>query len=501
MLDKLKRDADSCKANMNEQPKKKSRDNDYRNRSGLKTIANEIKTYSNANSNTNNYNHNIRDHSSTFSSSRPFPHSTSVSKIYLVCPPNVQTGGPEAMHQLCHKINYFHHEKGCNEPIAYMIYLREGADSRIIHARNARVLPAYATVYSHLRVAPSLPWRDIEENDQNNSSYGNMNIVPGLDIAEEEKLDDGNSFMSYWDGTYSDSLVIWPECWTHLIDSLWKDRVAFRISQQQHHNENATTSKSKPIKIQMHQTAIWWLSVDNNNSKFKQWKERTDILHLYQSEYAKQYIMKNLDINLTIKSASHLSTSASAQSSSIDKNCPHNVLPMTEFIPDRRPQTDFSIKRDLEVLYNPLKGMHYTDEILKRSGKKFKFSPIGGGPDGRERISPSDVTKMLHRTKVYIDFGPHPGMDRLPREAALAECIIITNTEGAAKFEQDVPIPSKYKMKEFKVDAIHALLNESLKNYTERVKDFSDYRKWINSQEERMDTCVKTFLERVTTRT
>ena len=36
--------------------------------------------------------------------------------------------------------------------------------------------------------------------------------------------------------------------------------------------------------------------------------------------------------------------------------------------------------------------MHFTHEIIKRCGNAIQFTPIGGGPDGRERISPQKVS-------------------------------------------------------------------------------------------------------------
>ena len=37
--------------------------------------------------------------------------------------------------------------------------------------------------------------------------------------------------------------------------------------------------------------AVWWLSVDNNGGKFKDF--HIDILHFYQSNYAQSYLLKN----------------------------------------------------------------------------------------------------------------------------------------------------------------------------------------------------------------
>ena len=50
---------------------------------------------------------------------------------------------------------------------------------------------------------------------------------------------------------------------------------------------------------------------------------------------------------------------------------------------------------NLQVLYNPLKGMHFIHEILKQSENMIQFTPIGGGIDGREQISPEEVSHAI----------------------------------------------------------------------------------------------------------
>ena len=103
------------------------------------------------------------------------------------------------------------------------------------------------------------------------------------------------------------------------------------------------------------------------------------------------------------------------------------------------------------------------------------------------------MRELLHRAEVYIDFGPHPGMDRLPREAALAQCIVITNQLGAANYKEDVPIPPQYKVQD--VQNVPKLLTTSLKEYETKKKDFDSYREWINGQETQMHKCVQKFLQ------
>lgn len=61
--------------------------------------------------------------------------------------------------------------------------------------------------------------------------------------------------------------------------------------------------------------------------------------------------------------------------------------------------------------------------------------------DGRDAF-------CMSKSKVYIDFGNHPGKDRIPREAAISGCIVITGKRGAAAFAEDVCIPETYKFDE-----------------------------------------------------
>ena len=57
-------------------------------------------------------------------------------------------------------------------------------------------------------------------------------------------------------------------------------------------------------------------------------------------------------------------------------------------------------------------------------------------------------TKMMKKymsiAKIYIDFGNHPGKDRIPREACMCGCIVITSLEGSAKNDLDILTPFKF---------------------------------------------------------
>lgn len=94
-------------------------------------------------------------------------------------------------------------------------------------------------------------------------------------------------------------------------------------------------------------------------------------------------------------------------------------------------------------------------------------------------------------------------MDRLPREAALAGCIVLTNREGAANYDKDVPLPSVFKFASFNADKVYALLKEiccdSIK-FDEYSVKMQTYKKWIIGQEYRMRVCVDKLIGEVVTK-
>ena len=95
----------------------------------------------------------------------------------------------------------------------------------------------------------------------------------------------------------------------------------------------------------------------------------------------------------------------------------------------------------------------------------------------------NQVQDVLSRSKYFIDFGHHPGKDRIPREAAIANCIPIVRCEGAARYMEDVFLPKILKIDlemmintEFLVEHINKLeLNRpkvlaSIEPYKRKIK-------------------------------
>lgn len=136
---------------------------------------------------------------------------------------------------------------------------------------------------------------------------------------------------------------------------------------------------------------------------------------------------------------------------------------------------DLSEKQNI-VAYNPKKGIAFTKKIIS-SAKDIKFVPI-------INMSRDEVIRTLQRAKVYIDFGNHPGKDRIPREAAILGCCVITGKRGSAAFFEDVSIPEEYKFDDTKenIPKIIEKIKDCFENFDKRYKDFDHYRSVIKNE-------------------
>ena len=188
-----------------------------------------------------------------------------------------------------------------------------------------------------------------------------------------------------------------------------------------------------------------------------------DLLHVTQSEYASKHL-KNLGFKFTY---------------------------LGDYLPDiffENLKTS-QIKKDV-VLYNPKKGLSYINK-LKSISPDIKFKAI-------ENMSQNELKNLLSTSKVYVDFGHHPGKDRIPREALMSGCCVITNTKGSAKNGIDIPILSKYKIhlndKDYLIKA-KALINDCFVNYEKSISEFNNYRNVIINQKSEFIKNVEVFIK------
>lgn len=90
-------------------------------------------------------------------------------------------------------------------------------------------------------------------------------------------------------------------------------------------------------------------------------------------------------------------------------------------------------------MYNPIKGYKYSKKIIKNlsKNKNIKFIALKG-------MTVAEIREISKKAKVYIDFGHHPGKDRIPRETAILGCIVIVGKRGSARYKEDISINDEF---------------------------------------------------------
>lgn len=223
--------------------------------------------------------------------------------------------------------------------------------------------------------------------------------------------------------------------------------------------------------------SIWWMSVDNylkNSNIFWHYKyygflrtikwilkkkkiinlsnlDKDKIMNFYQSEYARLFLEEN-GFNRCYQLSDYINEEYLSEEYYNNKN-----------------------RKDI-VLYNPKKGYKFTKKIIKNNPDITCVPLIN--------LSNLEVKKYLTTSKVYIDFGTHPGKDRFPREAAICGCCIITGKEGAAKNNIDIPINEEFKFynKSKEINLISKKIKECIDNYDKESVKFNYYREKIKQE-------------------
>lgn len=205
-------------------------------------------------------------------------------------------------------------------------------------------------------------------------------------------------------------------------------------------------------------TAIWWLSVDNNQGRFKDFSNQS-ITHFYQSYYALAYLLQN-----------------EAQ----------QYLPLFDYIQSKYTAATYNENEKLNIVcYNPIKGKKITEEIIMLN-PEISFIPLID-------MSEDQMIATLKASKVYIDFGNHPGRDRIPREAASLGNCVITGFNGSSMFYNDIPIPNSYKFTD--VSTVGDAIRRCFSDYKTCWGDLSIYRTTtLNQKEQLYNLCKQYFL-------
>lgn len=221
------------------------------------------------------------------------------------------------------------------------------------------------------------------------------------------------------------------------------------------------------------QGAIWWLSVDNferthpnllNKTTLRSLLRDESIIHLYQSHYARKYL---------------------------EDNGARSVYPLYDYTSccySQESPESFSNTKAIDFAFFPRKGAELAKHFLSTGGDQLTRVPIQG-------MNEDQVKNALASSRIYIDFGHHPGKDRVPREAACMGNIIFLHEKGAACFFEDHPLHSDYIFTTRDVENGNLIerVNKALAEPAIHFERQSYYRQRIKMEKTEFDWQVKTI--------
>lgn len=131
------------------------------------------------------------------------------------------------------------------------------------------------------------------------------------------------------------------------------------------------------------------------------------------------------------------------------------------------------------IAYNGRKGKDIIP-LISHAMPDVSFVPI-------DAMAYRQVLETLGRASAYLEVGPMPGNDRLPREAARAGTAVISLARGAARNSRDLPLRQPWK-----INAGHGWLaktRDALRMALEApeiaAKSQSDLRQWVLTDKDR----------------
>lgn len=210
---------------------------------------------------------------------------------------------------------------------------------------------------------------------------------------------------------------------------------------------------------------VWWLSVDNAIAfdprlSYQSYRDFLfadhSLLHFYQSDYAREFLIHNRA---------------------------RQIFPLFDYTDElflRESQERLAERGGNEaakvarIAYFPRKGAELAAEFISAAGAELQFAPI-------ENMSKLQVKETLETSAVYIDFGHHPGKDRVPREAAVSGAVVLLHDKGAASHYTDHPLEDIYlfSLADIRSGALLERIRDIIRNYEEHFLRQRYYRQKV----------------------
>ena len=216
--------------------------------------------------------------------------------------------------------------------------------------------------------------------------------------------------------------------------------------------------------------AIWWLSVDNAilfnpQLGYQTYRDRffadDSLIHLYQSDYARDFLVKNKA---------------------------RQIYPLFDYTDDLfLAGANRADQRKSQIAYFPRKGAALAAELIA-AAPGLDFAPI-------ENMTKAEVKDTLAESAIYLDFGHHPGKDRVPREAAAMGAIVLLHDQGAGSSFVDHPLDRDYlfSLADIRDGSLMAQLAEILADPAAHFSRQRYYRQRIRLEKEEFRQQVQSF--------
>jgi hypothetical protein len=225
--------------------------------------------------------------------------------------------------------------------------------------------------------------------------------------------------------------------------------------------------------------ALWWLSLDNalpQNPELAddEWRRRffadPGLTHFYQCDYVRAFLQGN----------------GAIQYHALSDYTDPDFLHQSQIASANRPIGE----RTNRICFFPNKGADLAARFLEQPSARHpvEFVPIRG-------MTKPEVRETLFGARIYLDFGGHPGKDRVPREAAIAGAVVLLHAAGAARHFPDHPLPPEYLFTDDEVASgglwarVDAILDDPAAHFAAQRL----YRDAILLERERFDLEVRSF--------
>ena len=233
------------------------------------------------------------------------------------------------------------------------------------------------------------------------------------------------------------------------------------------------------------QKIVWWLSVTNfflaleKREKYLERKNKNFIKRLYKDQTIPT-VDKVRDTNALHIAHSYFSLDF------LNKNHFNVLGQIQDYMDDMFYENEeIKSKKKNIVIYNGMKNGEFLEKIKEKSQDLHWLE--------MKNMTLSQIADCMKTAKVYVDFGYHPGKEKMPREACLLDCCLIIGKEGSAKFKEDMPIKDEYhfEKEEQNIPQIIDTIKDCLTYYDIKINDFLDYKNVLLREKETFRNDVK----------